>query len=123
MSKLSSTDALFSVKWNINYQSLNNILMVSKVVVKSPINQYVTEKNMDKLWENWFTRGLADFVRINNSTPASDPEFMTNGKTEALVEVIDDYIEKLEITNVKRFFIPKREFEEFPEGEEQEEEK
>jgi len=50
--------------------------------VKSPINQYVTEKNMDKIWESWYVRGLADLVRIESSTPASDPDFMTNGKTE-----------------------------------------
>jgi hypothetical protein len=77
----------------------------------------VTEKNMDKLWESWFTRGLADLVRIESSTPASDPDFMTNGKTELQVEIIDDYIEKLEIVNVKRHFIPHRDF-----GEEEEEE-
>jgi len=37
---------------------------------------------MDKIWESWYVRGLADLVRIESSTPASDPDFMTNGNTE-----------------------------------------
>jgi len=41
-------------------------------------------------------------VKIGNLTPEVDPEFYTNGLTEKAIELVDKYINELEIKGINR---------------------
>ena len=47
-------------------------------------------------------QGLGNFVRIPNLSPAYDPEYLTNGLLEQAMELVDNYISKLEITGLSK---------------------
>jgi len=51
-----------------------------------------TLKVFDELWEQWYVKGLSDFVSVGNLTPEVDSEFLTNGLIEQAIEVVDKYV-------------------------------
>lgn len=57
---------------------------------------------IDEHYDSWFVKGLGDFVRVPNLTQMSDPEFATNGLIQKAMEVVDEYVKKLEIKGLKR---------------------
>jgi len=59
-------------------------------------------KVMDELWESWYVKGLGDFVRVPNLTPMVDSEYLTNGKLEQAIDLVDSYVNKLEIAGISR---------------------
>ena len=52
---------------------------------------------MDEYYDSWFVKGLADFIRVPNLTPMVDPEYLTNGKLEKAIELVDSYANELQI--------------------------
>jgi len=58
-----------------------------------------------KHWDSWFVPGLSDFVRIPNLTPLVDPEYFTNGLLEKAIDLVHNYVEKLEIKGLTRTII------------------
>ena len=56
---------------------------------------------IDKNFDSWFVKGLGDFVRVPNLTQMADPEFKTNGLIYKAIEIVDQYIKKLEIKGLK----------------------
>ena len=61
-----------------------------------------TLKNIDQHWEDWYVKGLADFVRVPNLTPLVDPDYLTNGLCEKAMACVDDYINKLEVKGLQK---------------------
>lgn len=57
---------------------------------------------VEKHWEDWYVKGLADFIRVPNLTPMVDPEYLTNGLVEESMVVVDDYVQKLNIKGISR---------------------
>jgi len=66
-----------------------------------------TRANIDQYWDSWYVPGLSDFIRIPNLTPMVDPDYLTNGHNEKAMELVDNYINKLEIKGMhKKVFQP-----------------
>ena len=61
-----------------------------------------TLETIDKYWEPWFVAGVCDFIRVPNLTPMCDPNYTTNGLFQQAVELVDNYIQKLEIVGLER---------------------
>jgi len=58
-------------------------------------------------WEDWYLKGLADFIRVPNLTPMVDPEYLTNGLVEQCMELVDNYVNELKIEGIsKKVFQP-----------------
>lgn len=57
---------------------------------------------IDDQFDSWFVPALSDFVRVPNLTLMADQEFATNGLIQQAMEVVDNYIKKLEITGITR---------------------
>ena len=38
-----------------------------------------TKDCVDSYWDSWFIKGISDFVRVPNLSPAFDSEYATNG--------------------------------------------
>jgi hypothetical protein len=54
-----------------------------------------TLANIEKFWDSWYVEGLKDFIREPNLTPMVDKEYLTNGKIEKAIEVVDQYVKKI----------------------------
>ena len=54
-----------------------------------------TLANVEKYWDSWYVEGLKDFIREPNLTPMVDKEYLTNGKIEKAIEVVDQYVKKI----------------------------
>jgi hypothetical protein len=55
----------------------------------------IKEKTLEivqKHWDSWFVQGLSDFISVENLTPMVDPNYLTNGKLEEAIELVDKYI-------------------------------
>jgi len=72
------------------------------------IDKDKTLKTVSDLWDSWYMAGLMDFIRIPNLTPLVDAEYKTNGLLEKAIDLVDDYVNKLEIKGISReiFKIP-----------------
>ena len=53
----------------------------------SGIDKEATERNIDEKWENWYVKGLSDFIRVPNLSPNYDADFLTNGRIEQAIEL------------------------------------
>jgi hypothetical protein len=50
-------------------------------------------------------KGLCEFIEVPNLTPMVDPNYLKNGLVEQAMELVDNYINKLEIKGIsKRIF-------------------
>lgn len=69
---------------------------------KSGLSVEETNKNFDKYWQDWYVKGLSEFIEIPNLTPMVDPTYLTNGNVEKAMEHVDNYINKLEIKGIEK---------------------
>jgi len=62
---------------------------------------------MDQYWDNWYVKGLSEFIEIPNLTPMVDPDYLKNGLNEKAMELVDNYINELELKGMhKKIFQP-----------------
>ena len=66
------------------------------------MNKDKTLETVNTHWDSWFVKGLGDFIRVPNLTPMVDPEYLTNGLVEKAMELVDDYINKLDIKGLSK---------------------
>jgi acetylornithine deacetylase/succinyl-diaminopimelate desuccinylase-like protein len=59
-------------------------------------------KTIEKYWQDWWVKGLGDFVRVPNLTPMVDDKYLENGLLEQAMDLVDNYINKLEIKGLSR---------------------
>ena len=57
---------------------------------------------IDSQWDPWFVTGLSDFISCPNLTPMVDDQYLTNGLVEKCIQLVDDYVNKLEIFGLTR---------------------
>ena len=73
----------------------------------STVNKEKTNENIDAKWDDWYVKGLSDFIRVPNLSPNYDEEFLTNGRIEQAAECVDGYINQLQIEGItKHYFQP-----------------
>ena len=71
------------------------------------LNADKTREIIDAHWDNWYVKGLCEFIEVPNLTPMVDPNYLTNGLNEKAMALVDDYINKLEIKGIsKKIFQP-----------------
>ena len=46
--------------------------------IKPEADFKLTAKYVDSVWEDWFIKGLSEFVQVPNSTPLGDKEYYNN---------------------------------------------
>lgn len=61
-----------------------------------------TAQFVDGLWEPWFVQGLSDFIDTPNLTPMVDAEYLKNGKMELAMDLVDNYINKLNLRGMSK---------------------
>ena len=61
-----------------------------------------TLKVVSDHWDSWYVPGLSDFVRVPNLTTMVDDEYLTNGKVEEAMELVDNYINKIGIKGLSK---------------------
>ena len=61
-----------------------------------------TLKFVESKWENWYVKGLSDFISVPNLSPNYDADFLSNGKIEQAMKLVDDYINELNIKGISR---------------------
>ena len=69
---------------------------------KSDISIEKTQAYLDEHYDKWFVKGLSEFVRIPNLSPMVDPEYLTNGLLEKAMDLVDNYINQLNIEGIKK---------------------
>ena len=71
------------------------------------LNKEETLKNINDHWDNWYIKGLEDFIRVPNLSPNYDAEFLTNGLIQQAMECVDKYVDALKIEGIsKKIFDP-----------------
>ena len=76
--------------------------MVEAAERLSTVNKEATDANIDARWDDWYVKGLSDFIRVPNLSPNYDAEFLTNGKIEECMTLVDNYINQLEIAGLSK---------------------
>lgn len=71
--------------------------MVEQAAQLSTTDKAATDANIEAKWDDWYVKGLQDFIRVPNLSPNYDAEFLTNGKIEECMELVDRYINQLEM--------------------------
>jgi acetylornithine deacetylase/succinyl-diaminopimelate desuccinylase-like protein len=66
------------------------------------MNADKTNETIDAHWDNWYVPGLSDFIGVENLTTMVDPEYLTNGKMEEAIDLVDKYINNLKIVGIER---------------------
>ena len=66
------------------------------------MNKDKTLKFVESKWENWYVKGLSDFISVPNLSPNYDSDFLTNGKIEQAMELVDNYIKELNIKGISK---------------------
>ena len=51
------------------------------MVESSSVSKEATLKNIEDKWDDWYVKGLSDFIKVPNLTPMVDENFLTNGLT------------------------------------------
>jgi len=49
------------------------------------VDKEATSRNIDEKWDDWYVKGLSDFIRVPNLSPLYDAEFFTNGRIEEAI--------------------------------------
>jgi hypothetical protein len=62
------------------------------MVEGSSVNKDKTAQIIGEWWENWYVKGLSDFVECPNLSPLFDENFHTNGLTQDAMKIVDDYV-------------------------------
>lgn len=66
------------------------------------MNKDKTLETVNANWDEWFIKGLADFIRVPNLTPMVDPEYLSNGLVEEAMDLVDGYINKLGVKGLSK---------------------
>jgi len=66
------------------------------------LDKDATKAFIDSHWDSWFVPGLSDFIRVPNLTPMVDEEYLKNGLVEKAIQLVDDYVNKLDIKGLSR---------------------
>ena len=61
-----------------------------------------TLKNIETYWDDWYVKGLGDFVRVPNLTPRVDEEYLNNGLIQKAIDCVDGYVNKLELDGISK---------------------
>lgn len=61
-----------------------------------------TLRLIEEYWDNWYIKGISDFVSIPNLTPMVDATYRTNGLLEKAIALVDDYVKRLDIKGLER---------------------
>ena len=73
----------------------------------STVDKAATDANIEAKWDDWYVKGLSDFIRVPNLSPNYDANFSTNGLIEQAMELVDTYVNQLEIAGLtKKIFQP-----------------
>ena len=48
----------------------------------STVDKAATDANIEEKWDDWYVKGLSDFIKVPNLSPNYDADFLTNGKIE-----------------------------------------
>lgn len=72
------------------------------MVEQAGVNSEKTKQFIDSKWDDWYVKGLSDFIRVPNLTPMVDAEYLTNGHVEAAYKCVDEYIDQLELKGVTK---------------------
>ena len=71
------------------------------------MNKEETLKNIDAKWDDWYVKGLGDFIKVPNLSPNYDADFMTNGLIQDAMKLVDDYVNALDLKGMtKHEFTP-----------------
>ena len=76
--------------------------MVEASANLSTVDKAATEANIDAKWDDWYVKGLSDFIRVPNLSPNYDAQFLTNGLIEQAIELVDNYVNQLQIEGISR---------------------
>ena len=68
----------------------------------SAVDKSQTDTNIDAKWDDWYVKGLQEFIRVPNLSPNYDTEFLTNGRMEQAMELVDGYINQLNIEGLSK---------------------
>lgn len=66
------------------------------------MNKDKTLETIEKHWDSWYIPGLSAFIDVENLTTMVDPEYLTNGKLEESMDLVDKYINQMEIQNISK---------------------
>ena len=66
--------------------------MVETTQSLSSVDKAATDANVDAKWDDWYVKGLCDFIRVPNLSPNFDPQFLNNGLIEQAIELVDTYV-------------------------------
>jgi len=76
--------------------------MVEAAQQISSVDKAATDRNIDEKWDDWYVKGLSDFIRVPNLSPNYDADFLTNGLIEQAIELVDNYIQQLGVEGLSR---------------------
>jgi acetylornithine deacetylase/succinyl-diaminopimelate desuccinylase-like protein len=68
----------------------------------STVDKAATEANIQARWDDWYVKGLEDFIRVPNLSPNYDAEFLTNGLIEQCMEVVDGYVNQIALEGITK---------------------
>lgn len=68
----------------------------------SVLNKDKTLENINAKWEDWYVKGLGDFIRVPNLSPNYDADFLTNGEIEKCMKLVDEYVNMLNIEGLSK---------------------
>ena len=66
------------------------------------MNKDETLKFVESKWDNWYVKGVSEFISVPNLSPNYDSEFLTNGRIEQAMKLVDDYINELNIKGISK---------------------
>ena len=85
----------------------NQPLRLKMAKCTNNMNKEKTLSFVESKWKNWYVKGLADFIKVPNLSPNYDANFLTNGLIEQAMELVDNYINELNIKGIsKKVFQP-----------------
>lgn len=61
-----------------------------------------TKTIVEEYWDDWYIKGLSEFIEIPNLTPMVDETYATNGLLEKAMDQVHSYVEKIDIKGVER---------------------
>jgi hypothetical protein len=61
-----------------------------------------TLEYIESWWDNWYVKGLSEFIEVPNLSPLFDEEFHTNGRTWDAANLVEGYINKLDIKGLTK---------------------
>ena len=72
------------------------------MVESSGVSKEATLKNIEDKWDDWYVKGLSDFIKVPNLTPMVDENFLTNGLTQQAMECVDKYVNEIELQGISK---------------------